>query len=301
MNILVTGATGLLGSRLCQRLVSEGHDVVGLVHNRENSIISSLIQSSKNFKICIGDIRNESDTFEIIKNNKAEAVFHTAAQMPYSQEKDFVSVNISGTLNLLNSSRLNGVKEFIYASSMSVYSEPPAYLKVDESHPTQPSSIYGMAKLASELICKCCQDSMTIIIIRYAGMYGVGMDKSRAIAKFVRCALDNQPITVFNDGKQSNDFTYVDDAVEGTCLAWKRKEADTYNISSGQETFVISLANEIIKLADSKSRIVFSSDKTDRPFRFVLDITKARNKLGYTPHSVSDGLRKYIEDVKLVR
>lgn len=297
MTILVTGATGLLGSHLCRRLVSEGYPVMGLMHKRVSPLIVSL-QESEKFKVCVGDIRDGDFVDEVVKGYKVKTVFHMAAQMPYSQEKDFVGANICGTLNLWKSSRLNGVEEFIYASSMSVYSDPPAYLPVDESHPTEPSTIYGVTKLASESVCKCYRGSMRGIIIRYAGMYGIGMDKARAIAKFVRCALNNQPLTVFSGGNQSNDFVYVDDAVEGTLLAWKKKESALYNIGSGQETAVTSLASKIVELVGSQSQIVFSSDETDRPFRFVLDIAKARNTLGYSPHSVDDGLGLYIEDVK---
>jgi UDP-glucose 4-epimerase len=294
MNILVTGATGLVGSHLCRKLISEGHYVVGLTHSRINPLIDSLLKFP-NFKVCGGDIGWKDTVLSIVKNNNIKTIFHTAATMPYSPEKNFIGINVCGTLNLLEAAQLSRVKEFVYASSMSIYSEPPEYLPVDEQHPAQPPTIYGITKLAGELSCKSYQEFMAIILLRYAGIYGIGMDETRAIPKFIGCALRGQPIAIFGKGEQSNDFTYVEDAVEGTYLAWNKKESNTYNISSGQETSIISLAQKIIELTNSKSQIAFSDGKVDRPFRFVLDITKAKKKLGYTPHNVSNGLGMYIK------
>lgn len=295
MSVLVTGSMGLLGSHLCKRLVSEDHKVIGLSRNWVNEV------KYENFKICVGNILDEQLICKIIKDNNVKTVFHLAAQMPYTPNNyPLRDVNIQGTINVLRAVQQCGVEEFIFASSMGIYSDPPEYLPVDESHPTHPSSIYGLTKLAGEFACRSYADSMRVIILRYGGIYGIGMDRTRAIAKFVRCALDNQPITVFSGGEQSNDFMYVEDAVEGTCLAWNKKESGIYNIGSGQEVPIKDLAYKIVELTNSKSHIVFSGGETDRPFRFVLDITKARKELGFSPHSLEDGLRLYIEDSKQV-
>ncbi len=295
MTILVTGAVGLLGSYLCKQIVSEGHKVIGLSRNWVNEV------KYENFKICVGNILDEPLVYKIIKDNNVKTVFHLAAQMPYTLNNyQLRDINIQGTINVLRAVQQCGVEEFIFASSMGVYSDPPAYLPVDEAHPTQPSSIYGLTKLAGEFACCSYSNLMRVIILRYAGIYGVGMDKTRAIAKFVRCALDNQPLTVFSGGGQSNDFVYVDDAVKGTCLAWNKKESGIYNIGSGQEAPIKDLAYKIVELTNSKSSVVFSGGETDRPFRFVLDVTKAHKELGYSPHSLEDGLRLYIEDSKQV-
>jgi len=297
MSILVTGATGLIGHHLCKRLVSEGYQVIGLVHNRFNPLTNALFKSG-NFKTYTGDIREASVPYVAIRRNKIKTVFHTAAHVPYTPNKDLVGVNVRGTLNLLNAAYLNDVEEFIYASSMSVYSSPPSYLPVDEVHPTQPSTVYGMTKLASELSCSACVDSMKVTILRYAGVYGVGSEKNRVVNKFIQCALNNQPIAIDGDGNQSSDFVYVDDVVQGIYLAWKKQVSGVYNIGSGQETTIKELAELIIELTNSKSEIVLNRNEVDRPFRFFLGIKKAKIDLGYLPHLLSEGLSLYLEGKK---
>lgn len=293
MNILVTGASGLVGSHLCKRLVSEGYQVIGLVHNRVNPLTNALLKSG-NFKTCTGDIKMASVPYVVIKRNKIKTVFHTAAQLPYTPDNDFVGVNIRGTLNLLNAAYLNDVEEFIYASSMSVYSSPPSYLPVDETHPTQPSSVYGMTKLAGELSCSSC-DSMRIIILRFAGVYGISSEKNRVINRFIHCALKKQPLTVLGDGTQSSDFVSVDDVAQGAFAAWRKGVAGTYNIGSGQETSLMELAKCIIGLTSSNSEIKVTGSVIERSFRFALDISKAKREFGYNPIPLVDGLRVYLE------
>jgi len=293
MSILATGATGLVGYHLCKKLVSEGYQVIGLVHNRFNPLTNALFKSG-NFKAYTGDIREASVPYVAIRRNKIKTVFHTAAHVPYTPNKDLVGVNIRGTLNLLNAAYLNGVEEFIYASSMSVYSSPPSYLPVDEIHPTQPSSVYGMTKLAGELSCSSC-DSMKVIILRFAGVYGISSEKNRVINSFIHCALNNQPLTVLGDGTQSSDFIDVDDVVQGAFLAWRKGITGIYNIGSGQETSLMELAKCIVGLTSSKSEIKTTGSAIERPFRFVLDISKAKREFGYNPVSLSNGLRAYLE------
>ena len=292
MNILVTGASGLVGYHLCKRLVTEGYQVIGLVHNRVNPFTKTLLKSS-NFKTYTGDIRKASVPYVAISRNKIKTVFHTAAQLPYTPDKDLVGVNIRGTLNLLNAAYLNDVEEFIYTSSMSVYSSPPSYVPVDEMHYTQPLNIYGMTKLAGELTCSS-YDSMKVIILRLAGVYGVSSEENRVINSFIHCALNNQPLIVDGDGMQSSDFVAVDDVVQGVLLAWQKGVVGTYNISSGQETSLMELAKCIVGLTSSKSEIIATDKVIDRPFRFFLDITKAKKEFGYNPISLVDGLRSYL-------
>lgn len=293
MSILVTGAGGLIGSHLCKRLLTDGQRVIGLSYSNRNRAV----QKDDNFLFCEGDILDGKLMEHVIKEGNVKTVFHLAAHMPYTPGKNLIGVNIQGTLNVLNAAFNNGVKEFVYASSLSVYSTPPAYLPVNEYHPTQPSNVYGVTKLAGELLCRGFFGSMKTIILRFAGVYGVGMD-NRAVAEFVRCALVGQPLAIYGNGEQSSDFVHVDDAVQGAYLAWKKNESSVYNIGSGEEVTIKNLAHKIVRLTNSKSCLELSSIETDRPFAFVSDIAKAQSVLGYTPHSLDDGLRLYIEQVQ---
>jgi len=293
--ILVTGATGLVGSRLCKRLVSEGYEVVGLTHNRGNIVIESLLECG-NFNVVQGDVRKQSDVWGIFNEYKIKTVFHTAAQLPYTPDKDLVGVNVAGTYNLLKLSHVYGVGEFIYASSMGVYSDPPNYLSIDEIHPTQPSTEYGKTKYTGELLCNRYKDSMMITILRFAGVYGLSSEKNRAVNNFIRNALNNEPLTVDGDGSQSSDFVYVDDIIKGIYLAWQNHTPEIYNIGSGRDITIKELAKMIIKLTGSKSEIVFNGEQIERPFRFYLDIAKAKEDFGYLPCSLKDGLSLYIKE-----
>ncbi len=293
--ILVTGSTGLIGSHLCKKLVSEGYEVVGLVHHRINSLSNALLQFG-NFEMCVGDIRHGGRIDKIITDYGVKTIFHTAAQLPYSSGKDLVGVNVGGVLNLLNSGYSNKVEEFIFASSMGVYSDPPDYLPVDEVHPTRPTSMYGLTKLTGELQCGVYAEAMRVTILRYAGVYGISSEKNRAVNNFIRCALSNRPLIVDGDGSQSSDFVYVDDIVQGTYRAWKKQVEGIYNIGSGLDIKIRGLASLIVSLTNSKSELMFNGKHVGRPFRFYLDITKAKKELGYSPHRLIDGLIEYIKE-----
>ena len=298
MNILVTGATGFIGSHLCKELIQRGYTVFGLSHSGRIQNIKSLL-NQKGFHLQRGDIRDVNILSDIIKYNNIRVIFHLAAQLPQGDDLNnpflCFDINAKGTLNLLNAA-LNNVDKIIYASSMSVYSEPPKYLPVDEKHPVQPSTIYGVSKLEGELYCNVYSKAMNIVVLRYGGAYGNGQPKHNAIPTFINLALNNRPITIYGDGTQTSDFAYVKDVVKGTLLALEKNKPGVYNIGSGEEMSVRDLAKRIINFTDSKSEIVLVDKDTDRPFRFVLDITKARKDLGYSPQSVDESLSMCISE-----
>jgi UDP-glucose 4-epimerase len=302
MNVLVTGATGFIGSHLCKELIQREYTVFGLSHTGRIQNIKSLL-SQKEFYLQRGDIQDVKILSEIIKNNNIRVIFHLAAQLPRGEGINdpflFFATNAKGTLNLLNAAHLNGVDKLIYASSMSVYSEPPKYLPVDEKHSVRPSTIYGVSKLEGELYCNVYSKAMNIVVLRYGGAYGKGQPKHNAIPTFVNQALNNMPITIHGDGTQTSEFVYVKDVVQGTLLALEKNKTGVYNIGSGEEMSVRDLAKRIINFTDSKSEIVLVDKDTDRPFRFVLDITKARKDLGYSPHSFDEGLFRYISELDI--
>jgi nucleoside-diphosphate-sugar epimerase len=301
INILVTGATGFIGSHLCKDLVGEGYNVFGLFLEGKKQNVSFLLKE-KNFHLLKGDVRDFKEINKIIKGKKIKIIFHLAATLPKENDIEepfrLFEVNAKGTLNLLNIAYRNKIRKFIYASTSSVYSTPPEYLPVDEKHPTFPSTIYGASKLEGELYCNIYSKKMDIMVLRYCGAYGIGQDEHYATYRFVKQALNNESITIYGDGSQSTNFTYIGDIIKGTILAMKKNKPGTYNISSGQKTSIKDLARMIIKLSGSKSKIIFSNKKTDRPFHFTLDIKKSKKELNYFPLSLEDGLRKYIDENK---
>lgn len=277
MTILITGVSGLIGSHLCQKLAEDGESVVGLTHG-----------------MC--DICDHDTVSRSIQSYRPDAVFHFAAHLPSTPNPDFKKVNAIGTTNLLDACYRNGVKKFLYASSMSVYSTPPAYLPVDEGHPTIPDDLYGLTKLLGETVCRCYAHVMKTVIVRFSSVFGAG-DNSRVAYRFMRSALKGNPILVDGDGSQSSDFIHVDDAVQGAILAMDEgKSGEVYNIGSGRETSVLELAERIAGL-NEPAKVKLSGKPATRSFRFVADIEKARKELGYSPSGLVDGLRKYREEL----
>jgi len=293
MTILVTGASGLIGSHLCKKLAEDGVDVIALTHETENLVLKSIPQSDIELAAC--DIRAYSNLSSVFRYYRPETVFHLAAHLPCTTNPDFIKVNVIGTSNLLDICYRTGVKNFIYASSMSVYSTPPMQLPVDEDHPTRPADNYGRTKLVGELLCECYSKVMKTVAIRFSGVFGVG--NFRVVYQFMRAALSGKAIQVDGDGSQSSDFIHVEDAVRGAILALEKgKSGEVYNIGSGQETSILELANMVAGLVGPHRKIKPSGKLANRPFRFAADIDKARRELGYMPDSLIEGLRKYQND-----
>ena len=295
MSILVTGASGLVGYHLCEKLVSEGQQIVGTVHNTVNPALSALNASQLKLVKC--DIRNYDDVQVVIRDNHIRTVFHTASHLPYTVNPDYPGVIVQGTANLLAASYVNDVDAFIYSSSMSVYSTPPDALPVSETHPTESLPEYGRTKLQGETMCLGMDKSMRIVILRFAGIYGKYSEKNRVINQFIRCAMNNRQLRVDDIGQHSSDFVYVKDAVSGAYLAWQKQASGVFNIGSGQETKLVNLADTVVDVVGSKSKVLLTGSRTDRPFRFYLDVTKAQDELGYSPLSLRDGLNSYLLDM----
>jgi len=150
MNVLVTGATGFIGSHLCYELIQRGYQVYGLSHSGNIEKIEPLLDQ-RNFNLVYGDIRNSEVVCQLLKDHNIEVIFHLAAQLPQITDFDnpFLSfdINARGTLNLIHAAYLNNIERLIYSSSIDVYSEPPLYLPVDEKHSTRPHTHYGIGKL----------------------------------------------------------------------------------------------------------------------------------------------------------
>jgi len=300
MSILVTGASGFIGSHLCRELVRRGHHVAALTRSGRTEYIAPLLPH-ENFSLHTGDVNDTNLIHQIIEDNRIKTIFHLAARLPNKNDMNnplrSFDINARGTSNVVSAAASKNVEQFIYISTMSVYSEPPSYLPVDEEHPAQPHTIYGITKRTGELCCNPYYDRMTVIILRYSGVYGQYCRESDAVPTFIKQALHNQPLTINGDGTQSSDFVYIDDIVQGTILAWDKGTPGVYNIGSGQEMSVQELAEKIIHLTGSKSKIIRSANKTERPYRFVLDINKARKLLGYSPLPLEEGLRRYLGEI----
>jgi len=236
MKALVTGCAGFIGSHLTERLLREGYEVIGIdcftdyyareikERNTENAL------NQKNFKLI------EEDILEMDKFPEVDYVFHEAAQAGVRASwgksfKIYTRNNIETTQKLLEFYKDLNIKKFVYASSSSVYGD--AELPMKEDSLLKPVSPYGVTKLAAENLCYLYWKNYNVptVSVRYFTVYGPRQRPDMAIHKFVKAIFNGDEITVFGDGTQTRDFTYVDDAVEATILAAESNSiGEVYNI-----------------------------------------------------------------------
>lgn len=302
MRVLVTGATGFIGSHVCKALLAENHEVFALSHSPGNDRIASLLNHGS-FHLLNGDIRSLATMQNTMEANKVDAVIHLAACKAYPPTLDiypeYVETNAKGTLNVLHSSLLAKVPRVIYSSSKDVYGVP-RYLPVDEDHPTKPLDFYTLTKLHGEQCCEYYAQNydISVIIFRCAGIYGIGRKRGAAY-NFTQAALKGQPFQISSDGNQTRDFVYVGDVVSATVKALDisgETRFDVFNIGTGRETSVNELASKINDITGANINFRYVPKDSDE--RFVFDIGKAQRVLGYQPRPLDDTLNEFIQSLK---
>lgn len=308
MIILVTGGAGFIGSNLSARLLAAGNEVI-VVDNlddyykgKEKNI--ERIGSKDDFTFLRGDVTDKEFMGKVMKD--VDIVYHLAAQpgvrISVENPQKTVKANILGTANVLKTASDNSVKKMIFSSSSSVFGKLE-YMPIDEKHPKNPISPYGLSKLCCEKYCKLYEELSGIktVILRYFTAYGPAQRPDMGINIFIRKAIRNEPITIFGDGKQTRDFTYVDDLVDAFIIMGQHKKAigEAVNFGTGRETSILELANKIISISGSKSQIAFQEARAAEVHRLVADTKKARELFGWESRvNLEEGLKKNIEWVR---
>lgn len=305
MQVLVTGAAGFIGSHVCERLIDDGHDVVGLdafIPYYPRPIKESnltRLRDEPRFRFVEADLR-DGDLHGLVEN--CEAVIHLAAMAgpaSWDQFDLYVSCNITGTQRLLEAIRSMGDLErrrFIQVSTSSVYGVDA---RGNEDAPLHPASPYGITKLAAEQLAFAYHRAfgLPVLALRYFSIYGPRQRPDMAYHIFIQSLLHGEPITIFGDGEQSRGNTFIDDCVTGTVLALTRGRAgEAYNLGGG---IPITL-NEAISLIEdavgATARRRYTTARTGDQRHTLADITKARADLGYEPSiAPADGLRSQVE------
>jgi UDP-glucose 4-epimerase len=302
-HILVTGATGFVGSHLCRALLNKGFKVTGLSHTRKS--VESLDSDTKEFQLVNCDIIEKNDLIRVIKqmDEHFDCIFHTAGQVyqKHVSSEIYFQRNFMGTFNLLDCCRIFNIKKFILSSSISVYGLhvgqfKPNYLPVDEKHIVNPhpSDFYGISKYLAEKLCKCYYEIFGIssIILRYSRVYGPHMNNG-PIFELVKKALSNEPIIGY--GNVSTDFVFVDDVVKANLASLEKVHGfEIYNIGSGEEMTYYEILSKIIGISHSSSRLKYSIEPRSR---FSLDISKAKRDLSYEPIRIEKGLMEYFDNI----
>ncbi|KXA97111.1 UDP-glucose 4-epimerase [candidate division MSBL1 archaeon SCGC-AAA259I09] len=307
MRVLVTGGAGFIGSHTCESLLEKGHEVVCLDNLDPYYDVSikkrnlDLLESHDRFEFVEGDVRNAELVSKLVRG--VDAVNHQAAQagVRISVENPMKphSVNTEGTLNLLEAARENNVKHFLFSSSSSVYGGAPN-LPFEENAVKIPVSPYGVSKLAAENYVRIYNElhELPTVSLRYFTVYGPRMRPDLAISIFTERALKGKEIEIFGDGKQTRDFTYINDIVraQNECLEKGMGDGKAYNVGSGERVTVNELAEKIIEQVDSGSGLKHTDPRKGDARHTWADTSKAEEKLGWKPrYGLEEGLEKFID------
>lgn len=289
---LVTGGAGFIGSNLTERLIKEGHNV-RVLDNFSTGKRDNLTYGREPLpEIIEGDIRDLSTCREACKG--IDFIFHQAAipSVPKSVADPISSneANVQGTLNILVAARDLGVKRVAYASSSSVYGDTPIMPKREDMTPL-PLSPYAISKLTGEYYCRVFYQlyGLETVALRYFNVFGPRQDPASqyaaAIPKFITSLIKDEPPTIYGDGEQTRDFTYVGDVVEANIRAISAPgaEGEIFNIARGK---VISVNLLIEKLKEILNSTIKPNHTDPRPGDIkhsLADISRAENILGYRP------------------
>jgi UDP-glucose 4-epimerase len=302
MKALVTGCAGFIGSHLTDRLLADGYEVTGIdcfTDYYPRSIKESNIGDAikyKNFTFI------EKDILDVTSFPDVDYVFHQAAQagVRASWGRDFTiytRMNIQSTQYLLESYKEKNLKKFVYASSSSVYGD--VALPMKESVRLQPVSPYGVTKLAAEHLCYLYWKNYGVptISLRYFTVYGPRQRPDMGIYKFVRAILNGDPITIYGDGTQTRDFTYIADIVDANIkAAYSPITGESFNIGGGSRITVNELIRIIEEKCGKKGSIIYGDQQKGDVTDTLADISITLTKLGWTPHiSVQDGIRSFVD------
>jgi len=303
---LITGAAGFVGSHLADQLLAAGHEVVGV-----DCFLDYYPRAVKesNLVAARGSARFEFHEADIVRADLdalldgVDWVFHQAAQAGVraswgSEFKIYSDNNVYATQRLLEACRKRPPRKFVYASSSSVYGDTDD-LPMRESSATRPVSPYGVTKLAGEHLAWLYWKSFAIptVSLRYFTVYGPRQRPDMAFHRFVRAVLRDEEITLYGDGAQSRDFTYVGDIIDANIAAAERDVAGrVFNIGGGSRTTVNEVIAEIARIAGREPRVHRHEMQKGDVQHTAADTSAARAALGFEPRvSLREGLRREVE------
>lgn len=288
---LVTGGAGFIGSNISKELVRRGYQV-RVLDNFSTGKLDNIKPFLKKIELVRGDITREKDLKRALRG--IDYVFHEAAlrSVPRSVDNPLSTneVNITGTLKLLIASRDAGVKRVVYASSSSVYGDSKL-IPQNEEHKTSPISPYAASKLAAENYMQVFAKTFGLetVSLRYFNVFGPGQNPeskySAVIPKFIEAAVKNATIEIHGDGKQSRDFSYIDNVVSANILAALTPgvSGQIFNVACGDSLAVIDIVKVLEKMLNRELKVRHTAARAGDVRKTKADITKARKYLRYKP------------------
>jgi len=314
--VLVTGCAGFIGSHLCEKLLDLGYVVVGVDAftnyyspklKRHN--IRNLLRNEK-FKLVELDLSQSPIENLLHIVGKVDYIIHQAAQPGVRSSwginfNAYIKHNVVATQKLLESVvRVKNVKNFVYASSSSVYGSQPT-MPFKENMLPKPHSPYGVTKLAAEHLCITYSENynVPIVILRYFTVYGPRQRPDMAFHKFIKNMLLNAPIEIYGDGNQKRDFTYVGDVVDAVIRAIEIEDAtgEIINIGSSNPVRLLDVIKVLANMVGVEPNIVFRAKQKGEVEVTYADISKARSILKWSPKiPLEEGLRAQIKWMKKI-
>jgi UDP-glucose 4-epimerase len=302
---LVTGAAGFIGSTLVDRLLADGHSVIG-VDDLSSGRSSNLEKANRypDFEFVKADIV-DADLNALLAETKPEVVFHLAAQIDVRRsvaDPQFdAMVNVVGTLRLAEAARCGGVRKIVHTSSGgSIYGTPHNY-PTNESAPPNPASPYAAGKVAGEIYLNMFRNlyGLDCLHIAPANVYGPRQDphgEAGVVAIFAQALLSGKPTKIFGDGSDTRDYVYVDDVVDAFIRAAGPKGGgQRFNIGTGLETSVRQLHSVIAAALDAPDEPEFHPPRLGELKRSSLDVRLAEMVLGWKPKvKLDDGVARTV-------
>jgi nucleoside-diphosphate-sugar epimerase len=288
---LVTGGAGFIGSHIVEKLARRKH-FVRVLDNFSSGKRKNLALVMKEIELLEADIRSPDACLKATRG--IDFVLHQAAlrSVPKSMNnpKEYNEVNIGGTLNMLQASKKNKVKRFVFASSSSVYGDISRFPEKEDFTP-HPISPYALTKLGGEYYCRIFSHhyGLETVCLRYFNVFGPrqALDDEYAVVipKFITCMLKNEPAPIYGSGRQSRDFTYIDNVVEANILAAKRADSrgEVFNIASGKDYTILQLVKILNKIMKKDIQPKFLSPRPGDVFRTLSDLSRSESILGFRP------------------
>ncbi len=302
--ILITGGAGFIGSSLADELIKDPENYIVIVDNLLTGTKQKLPSTDyTNWKFIEADVNNRNETISIMTSYQFDYIFHYAAMVGVQRTlHDPIGVlnDIDGFKNILETAKNTGVKRVYFSSSSEVYGEPVEFPQNEKTTPLNSRLPYAIVKNVGEAFLRSYHQKFGLeyTILRFFNTYGPKQSKNFVISKFLYAALHNEDITVYGDGKQTRTFCYIDDNVNATLEIFYNKKCvnDVVNIGNDNEVQIIDLANYIIKLTGSKSKLIYLPPlKEGDMSRRLPDIDRMKMIMNKDLIPLDEGLKKILE------
>jgi nucleoside-diphosphate-sugar epimerase len=302
MKCLVTGAAGFIGSHLCERLLADGHEVVGVdafIPYYPRPVKEANLTAARahpRFAFHQADLRHDP-LAPLVEG--VDVVFHLAAMAglvrSWTQFDLYESCNLTATQRLVEAVRGHaGLRRFVYASTSSVYGK---YSSGDEGLPTRPISPYGVTKLAAENLCRAFAEELglPLVVLRYFSVYGPRQRPDMGYHKFIRALLTGEAIAVYGDGLQVRGNTFVEDCVAATAAAVEAPAGETYNVGGGEAVCVWEIIRRLERIVGRRAVVHEEAARPgDQRYTFA-DTGKLTRHLGWQPRvGLDEGLDRQV-------